>query len=273
MKTLILGEMTTVLDDEGKLIFNRRQVFHREIMTALALHTEPLPSERLIRMLCREADRDLAGTITQLTSLVHQTRAAISPGRLVNEAGKGYRLARFPEEDVIDVDDFQDLVAKGLEAHAKASTYGDLARAAESLLQAVMLWRHKPGEPLLPDLPDTPSMADERERLCGLRRKAVQTYVEIQLSRGRQSPDLGAWIRRFLADDPADEFLYALLMLNEFRIGRAAAALQAYQDAADALHRTVESPPGRTLTRLRDRIVSGASDWPQNPRLALSLPD
>lgn len=61
--------------------------------------------------------------------------------------------------------------------------------------------------------------------------------------------------------------------LNEFRIGRYTVALQAYQDAADALYKTVESPPGWALTRLRDRILSGAGNWPQDPCLALSQPD
>lgn len=269
MKVLILGEMTTVLDDEGTLIFNQRQVFHREIMTGLALTRDPITSERLIRMLCSEADRDLAGTITMLTSLVHETRAAISPGRLINEPGKGYRLARFPE-DHIDVDDFQDLVTQGLTAYAKAGRDGELARAADALLRALSLWTGKPGDPMLPDLPATSAMEIERERLCGLRREAIRGYIEIQLSRGRQSIALGAWIRRYLIDDPTDERLHALLMLTEVKIGRSDAALQAYQDAADMLQRIVESPPGPILTELRDRIINGHNNWPQDPRLALT---
>ncbi|HTE39097.1 MAG TPA: BTAD domain-containing putative transcriptional regulator, partial [Reyranella sp.] len=80
----------------------------------------------------------------------------------------GYRLAIADGE--LDLNLFQDLVRRG----RSAAAYGRWEQAAGHLAEALLLWR---GEPLQ-DVPQSPSLRNEAERLTELRLQTTEWRID-----------------------------------------------------------------------------------------------
>lgn len=261
----MLGPLEVSADDGTRV--EPSQPLQRAALCVLAVRAgRPVTARALGELLWGDdAPGRGAGAVKTCLSGV---RRALTRDRLPLGHG-GYRLVPH-QGDTSDLAIFHDLTARAREALARAAA-GDKAasraaaradkedkgaqadkcreEAAELFGQALALWR----EPVLADLPDTPSLAGVRTGLLGERRRVREEAAETLLALGRYRdliPDLCAW----LDDDPLDESLSGTLMLALHRSGRKAEALRCFDRTRAAITSATGSEPGRALRDLAVRI-------------------
>ena len=119
---------------------------------------------------------------------------------------------------------------------------GDSEAAVTQVDEALALWRGIP----LADIPLTPLVEAEAERLAGLRLEAAELRIEAEMAcRGPAQviPDL----QGLLASHPLRERLWLLLMQALDAAGRPAEALGAYSQARSAIADELGAEPGTEL--------------------------
>ncbi|MFI2631694.1 BTAD domain-containing putative transcriptional regulator [Streptomyces collinus] len=175
-----------------------------------------------------------------LQALVGRLRRALGAGAVDSVAG-GYRLGAAPDD--VDLHRFERLAGEGLRALAD----GDPAKAAVVLDDALALWRG----PALADLPDRAAEAARRDtrRLDALRARHA---AALALGQAEQSlPELTA-----LCDGhPLDEPLQALRVRALRDAGRAAEALDAFEDVRRLLADRLGADPGPELRALHAELL------------------
>ncbi len=117
--------------------------------------------------------------------------------------------------------------------------------------EALALWR---GEALA-DVADEPFARAEIRRLDELRLRAHELAIEADLEAGRHADVIGE-LEALVAEHPLRERLHAQRMLALYSSGRQSEALDAYQQARDALVEQVGVEPGAELQRLQQAILS-----------------
>jgi DNA-binding SARP family transcriptional activator len=135
------------------------------------------------------------------------------------------------------------------EAEARAAT-GDAAGAADSLREALALWRGAP----LADFTYEEFAQTEIARLEELRLKAVEERIDADLACGRHAsliPELEALV----AEHPLRERLRAQLMLALYRSGRQGEALAVYREARRVMQEELGIEPTRALSGLERAIL------------------
>ncbi|MFF7376446.1 BTAD domain-containing putative transcriptional regulator [Streptomyces massasporeus] len=176
-----------------------------------------------------------------LQALVGRLRRALGAAAIASVEG-GYRLTASPDD--VDLHRFERLAGEGLRALAD----GDPAKAVVVLDDALALWRG----PALADLPDRTAEAARRDtrRLDVLRARHT---AALALGRAEQSlPELTA-----LCDGhPLDEPLQALRLRALRDAGRAAEALDAYEDVRRLLADRLGADPGPELRSLHAELLS-----------------
>ena len=175
-------------------------------------------------------------------------------GRLETH-GSAYRLNVGRGER--DVDRFEELVAAG-----RASMETDPERAAETLRQALGLWR---GD-ALSDLAFESFAQTEIARLEERRWATFEAWSEAELALGRHA-DLVAELEAAVAAQPLRERLHGQLMLALYRSGRQAEALEAYRAARATLVEEIGVEPSVELRALQAAILAqdAALDPPPGP--------
>jgi DNA-binding SARP family transcriptional activator len=152
----------------------------------------------------------------------------------------GYALRADPES--VDVHSFRRLIARA------AADDDPLARTAV-LSEALDLWRGPP----LDGVTGGPA-----ERLChGLeqqRLSAIEDHAEAALAAGHHAT-LAGELSGHLFRHPQRERLAACLMLALYRCDNTAAALQVYQQTAEALRAELGLDPSPTLTSVHEAIL------------------
>ncbi|MFF6874538.1 MULTISPECIES: BTAD domain-containing putative transcriptional regulator [unclassified Streptomyces] len=175
-----------------------------------------------------------------LQALVGRLRRALGADAVASVEG-GYRLTAAPDD--VDLHRFERLAGEGLRALAD----GDPAKAAVVLDDALALWRG----PALADLPDRTAEAARRDtrRLDALR---ARHSAALALGQAVQSlPELTA-----LCDShPLDEPLQALRLRALRDVGRAAEALEAYEDVRRSLADRLGADPGPELRALHAELL------------------
>ncbi|WP_245936494.1 BTAD domain-containing putative transcriptional regulator [Streptomyces cahuitamycinicus] len=175
-----------------------------------------------------------------LQALVGRLRRALGADAVASVEG-GYRLTAAP--DAVDLHRFERLAGEGLRALAD----GDPAKAAVVLDDALALWRG----PALADLPDRTAEAARRDtrRLDALR---ARHSAALALGHAAQSlPELTA-----LCDShPFDEPLQVLRLRALRDVGRAAEALEAYDDVRRSLADRLGADPGPELRALHAELL------------------
>ncbi|MFH8412032.1 BTAD domain-containing putative transcriptional regulator [Streptomyces collinus] len=175
-----------------------------------------------------------------LQALVGRLRRALGAGAVASVEG-GYRLGAAPDD--VDLHRFERLAGEGLRALAD----GDPAKAAVVLDDALALWRG----PALADLPDRTAEAArwDTRRLDALRARHA---AALALGRAEQSlPELTA-----LCDGhPLDEPLQALRVRALRDAGRAAEALDAFEDVRRLLADRLGADPGPELRALHAELL------------------
>ena len=199
------------------------------------------------------------GWVTTLQTYVFHLRQALEPNRARGVAGSilvtrnhGYLL--FVNREHLDATLFQD----GFTAGRAALDAGRYAEAAETLGQALDLWR----SPVLADLADYAFVGPEAARLEELRLAALEARIDADLALGRHDALTGE-LEHLVAEHPLRERLHGQLMLALYRCGRQAEALAAYRRARDLLAGELGIDPGEPLRRLHGSVLAHdpALDW------------
>lgn len=220
------------------------------VLAMLAMHAgEVVSLDRLVDELWT-AERAAAGSKRVQVNVLRLRRAlagvapALDPASVVRTRSRGYGLAIDP--DAIDAVRFARLIVRG-RAELDA---GDPARAAETLREALALWR---GEPYA-DFAYEPFVAIEIRRLTELRAFAFELWAEAELALGEHEL-LAPELERLVARDPLRERLQALLMVALYRCRRQGEALAAYRAARRALVDELGIEPGAELRSLQRAIL------------------
>jgi DNA-binding SARP family transcriptional activator/DNA-binding beta-propeller fold protein YncE len=251
----ILGPLELVEDGRPVALAGGRQ---RMLLALLLLHAnEVVSNDRLIDGLWGE--RPPATATKVLQNAVSQLRRSLGDNLIVTRA-PGYLLRVEPE--AVDARRFESLLEEGRRTLAA----GDAAEAAEILRRGLGLWRGRP----LDEFAYEPFAEGEIARLQELRLRALEERIEADLALGRH-PDLVGELERVVAEHPLRERPRAQLMLAQYRSGRQAEALQAYQDGRRLLGDELGLEPGAALQRLEKQILTQDPALEPPPR-AVPLP-
>jgi DNA-binding SARP family transcriptional activator/ABC-type branched-subunit amino acid transport system substrate-binding protein len=242
---LILGPLE--IRDNGRTIkVDRGQP--RALLALLLLNAnEPVSLDRIVDHLW--PNEPPASAAKSVQAHVSRLRRALggdgsaARGR-IETRGSGYAIA--VEAGELDVDRFRVLVSRATDALRG----GNAAGAAESIREALALWRGPP----LAELAESALVEPEIATLEELRLGAQEELIEAELALGRHAhvvAELEALTRRH----PMRERLRAQLMLALYRSGRQAEALQAYQDVRRVLATEAGLEPGPALRDLERAIL------------------
>ena len=158
---------------------------------------------------------------------------------------RGYVMVVRPGE--LDLDEFTDLAAQG---QAELDS-GNVTAAAASFIQALALW----GDPPLPDLPRSATLAGDIARLTNHRRAVMDALIDARLAAGEQEQILGQ-LRAAVIADPGRERACEQLMRACHALGLHKEALDVYQLARRATLEQQGAEPGPALTVLYRRILA-----------------
>jgi predicted ATPase/DNA-binding SARP family transcriptional activator len=236
----LLGPLTVSIDGEPVSLGGQKR---RALLAALLLEANRVVSrDRLIDALWGEEPPDTARNTLQV--YVSQLRKLLPEG-LLETTAQGYRLGVDPS--AIDVFEFIRLSQAG----RSALTIGDAAGAAETLREALELWRGA----ALADLAWEPFAQAEVVRLEELRLAASEDRIDAELALGRHGQLVGE-LERLVAEHPLRERLRGQLMLALYRSGRQADALAVYQRARRTLVDELGIEPGESLRKLERAILA-----------------
>src|SRR5690348_15548221 len=158
---------------------------------------------------------------------------------------------------------FEAMVRDGRRAYAA----GDPQAAADLLTEALGLWHGRP----LADVPPTPLVEAEAERLSELRLGAAELRITAEVALGGHGQAV-AELRRLLADHPLREGLWLLLMRALDGAGRHAEALEVYGRAREAISAQLGVDPGAELRQLHAELLAKDTAAPAGVISAGSVP-
>jgi predicted ATPase/DNA-binding SARP family transcriptional activator len=145
----------------------------------------------------------------------------------------------------VDADRFEYLVR---DAEDVAAT--DPEGALRTIDAARALWRDRPWA----DLADEQWLQVDVARLEELKRRADELWAEAQLALGHHARVVNA-LAGAVEDEPLRERRWEQLMLAQYRCGRQAEALRAFQDARRVLNKEIGIEPSRSLRALERAVL------------------
>jgi DNA-binding SARP family transcriptional activator len=242
----LLGPFDVLVDGRSAQLGGAKQ---RALLAILAIHAnEVLPAERLIDGLWPGHPPESA--VNTLQGYISRLRKALDPHGsngaepIIVFRPPGYVLTVLPEQ--IDSHRFERLVA---EAETRSAT-GDAAGAADSLREALALWRGA----ALADFSYEDFAQPEIARLEELRLNAIEDRIDADLACGQHGalvPELEALV----ADQPLRERPRAQLMLALYRCGRQGEALAVYRETQKMLSDELGIEPTLPLHELERAIL------------------
>jgi predicted ATPase/DNA-binding SARP family transcriptional activator len=223
----------------------------RALLIELALAPGKLvPTSQLVDAVW--GDEPPAGAGNALQALVSRLRRAL-PEALVESHPAGYRLLIDPS--AVDVTCFERLVADG-----RAALPDDPARAANTLREALSLWR---GSALL-DVAGVDFFQPTLTRLEELRLSATEGRVEADLQLGRGA-ELITELTALVAEHPLRERLVGALMRAMSQAGRPAEALTVYERTRQTLADQLGTDPSSELSAVHTAVLRGHIGKPPAP--------
>ncbi len=237
----ILGPLEARRDGSEITLGGRNQ---RAVLALLLLHANQVVSiERLAEDLY--AGDTPVTAVTQVHRQVSELRRALGEdASLIETRPPGYLIRLAP--GALDLHRFETLTTEA----ATQMDSGDARAAAESLREALALWRG----PALADLAYESFAQGPVARLEELRLAAVEAQLEAELALGRHTGAIPA-LRELAAEHPLREHLRELLMVALYRAGRQVEALDVYRTTRNELVETFGVEPGPGLQRLEQAIL------------------
>jgi DNA-binding SARP family transcriptional activator len=231
----------------------------RSVLAALLINAgQVVPADVLIDEVWRDEPPAKAANLVSIYVLRLRRLLSEEDSSLLVTRAPGYQLRLGPADT--DAQVFEAMVREGRQAYAAGDPEASAARLAEALL----LWRGSP----LADVPPTPLVEGEAERLDGLRLDATELRIRAELACGNHAQVI-LELRRLLAGNPIREGLWLLLMQALDGTGRHAEALDAYGQARRAIADELGVDPGPELRQLYadmlakdDKLAREGSDAP-----------
>ena len=218
----------------------------RSVLAALLIYPGQIVSaETLIGELWRDEPPARAANLVSIYVLRLRRLMDDPDGHLLVTRAPGYLLRVSGDET--DALLFEAMVRDGRRAFAA----GDPEGAASRLTEALGLWYGRP----LADVPPTPLVEAEAERLAELRLGAGELRITAELALGGHEQAVSE-LRRLLADHPLREGLWLLLMRALDGAGRHAEALEVYGQARDAISEQLGVDPGAELRQLHAELLA-----------------
>jgi DNA-binding SARP family transcriptional activator len=138
-----------------------------------------------------------------------------------------------------------------VESGQRSVAAGELADGVDKLVKALALWRG----PALHDVPPSPVVAAEANRLEQRRLTALEARLGAELALGRHVETVDE-LQRLVAEYPLREQLRCHLMLAMYRCGRRAEALDVYRSGRAVLVAELGMEPGPELRKLERAILA-----------------
>src|SRR5580704_17030075 len=218
----------------------------RSVLATLLIHPgQIVPADVLINEVWGDAPPARAANLISIYVLRLRRLMDDEDSRLLITHAPGYQLLLTPSDT--DALVFEAMVRDGRRALAA----GDPAGAASQLTEALALWHGPP----LADVPPTPLVEAEAERLAELHLGALELRITAELACGDHAQAV-AEIRRLLADHPLREGLWLLLMQALDGAGRHAEALEVYGQARDAISEQLGVDPGAELRQFHAELLA-----------------
>src|SRR5271166_5584661 len=224
----------------------------RSVLATLLIHPGQIVSaDTLINEVWGDAPPAKAANLISIYVLRLRRLMDDEDSRLLITRAPGYQLVLTASDT--DALVFEAMVRDGRRAFAA----GDPAGAASQLTEALALWHGRP----LADVPPTPLVEAEAERLNELHLGAIELRIMAELACGGHAQAV-AEIRRLLADHPLREGLWLLLMRALDGAGRHAEALEIYGRARDVIAEQLGVDPGAELRQLHAELLAKDSAAP-----------
>jgi len=218
----------------------------RSVLAALLIDAGQIVSaDALINEVWGDAPPARAANLISIYVLRLRRLMEDADSRLLVTRAPGYQL-QVTSSDT-DALLFEAMVRDG----RRAFEAGDPQGAARQLTEALALWHGRP----LADVPPTPRVEAEAERLGELRLGAVELRITAELACGGHAQAV-AELRRLLADHPLREGLWLLLMRALDGAGRHAEALEVYGRARDAIAGQLGVDPGAELRQFHAELLA-----------------
>jgi WD40 repeat protein/serine/threonine protein kinase/DNA-binding SARP family transcriptional activator len=187
-------------------------------------------------------DEPTAAARSTLHTYISNLRGRV--GDVIVRDGGGYRLETEPDQ--VDAFVFEHAVS-----NARELAETDQAQAAQTLRQALALWRGRP----YADVAGSPPLDVEARRLEELRLEAVEARIDAELALGRHA-ELAGELEVLCEENPVRERFRAQHMLALYRSGRQAEALRAYQKTRAYLADELGLDPTPELQELERLILT-----------------
>ncbi|GAA4498334.1 hypothetical protein GCM10023191_043390 [Actinoallomurus oryzae] len=192
-----------------------------------------------------DAPPSAQGTLLSLVSRIRRS-FTVDPcmDKLLLKQGRGYRLA-LGDAFLVDFHEFDERAARIRSRFAEDPT----ADIDDAVAEALGLWH---GDAFA-DIPSTPLVSVEAERLEQSRLEILEMRAENWLTHGRHA-DVVEQNRPLVAAHPLRERLWEQLMLAHHRAGRRIEALRVYERARSTLLSELGVGPGPDLRLLHRQI-------------------
>ena len=243
MEYRILGPLEA-LDGRGPVALGT--VKERLVLAVLLLHANEVVSrDRLIAELWGE--RPPATAKKAVNVYISQLRKALAHDGAdpIETTAGGYRLSI--AADQLDSTSLQQLLVRARES----ASNGELDAASELFRQALTMWRGR----TLSGLELEGGGRHEIEQLEELRLSVLLDRIDCDLALGRHEQLIGE-LKRLVGEYPLRERLRSQQMLALYRADRQAEALDAYQQARQALVDELGIEPSEALQRLQKGILA-----------------
>jgi DNA-binding SARP family transcriptional activator len=245
MEFRVLGPVEVVVDGVAPRIGSATQ---RTLLALLLAHpNEVVSTDRIVEVLWPdnppEAGRKLWFHVSKLRGVLQPDGCDDAAGGILVKRPRGYMLR--VHADQLDAARFEALASS-----ARAVLEDDPAQAAETLREALALWRGEPFE----DVRHQDAVSSEVARWNELRLAALEDRLGAELALGRGG-ELIPELEALVAEHPFREHFRAQLMLALYRAGRQADALAAYRQARRTLVEELGIEPSEELKKLERRIL------------------